>query len=880
MNRLLSLGIALGASSATFLPAQAPTEGEVVLPAAAGWNAFLVHQSDGGIWYAHVDKAVPAYGANEILLCDDKGRCTVLSVYSGKWTAHSVNPDGQWLALSRPADVDPRVPGREVYVGGKGGNVHRVTLRPEPFGKFALESVEIAHAAGEEFHTVLAADLVRERPGDELLVFGITGAVYGLLPAAGDGNGHGDPRAFEFKRLAHVEGRVRDAVVLPGKDGAPPEVYGASRSGHVLRFRVRPGGLEHAPVLQEAMGLGRIARRPRGADDTRPEVLYVTRDDGVLLRLEAAADGWRREAIFAGMQGLRGVAAGRFHDDPAREAVAVYGYGKAVQIVSRAGAGPWQVETAFTGEDQGHWLAAGELDGRNGTDELVATGFGGRAVLLSRPAGYGLRGAAVDVSAPKPGAAPAAARGTRARPWRIAVKGSEEAVRELSPLNYQGGFETKTLVYETLVRIGSDGRIVPGLASAWRMEEGGRVVTFTLREGATFHDGMPVTAQDVAVHFRRWVGLPEHAWLRSNERIVRVEALGARELRITMDRPHALLPDLCAINPTAIRGPGALDREGRHVKPVGSGPFAFGEVRENGRVLRYLRHGAGPDPMPVDLVRLDKSAADDPLDALLRGEVDLVLGSWLVRVDPERAAALRADPRWQVLSAPGSSMTWLSFRHDQGPTADRALRRAVAAAIDRAALVQQVEHGFADPSTGWAAPSVRSWPQGTPPRRAGAPPRLDQPLRIAPPRAGVRGPNLADVVAAQLRASGIPAEVADESQAAPCDLRIEVTHGVPYDPYTTLVSRFTPPRNPRNAESPRFTSTDPRLVALVEKLSATPDEPAREAIHAEIQAFFDAEATIVPLYAPRRIAILPAGMAAPALDHDLYTLDARWLVEK
>src|SRR5690606_18610787 len=110
------------------------------------------------------------------------------------------------------------------------------------------------------------------------------------------------------------------------------------------------------------------------------------------------------------------------------------------------------------------------------------------------------------------------------------------------------------------------------------------------------------------------------------------------------------------------------------------------------------------------LVLLDGEAVEDPLLALLRDEVDAVIGSWLVRVEPQRAASLRRDPRFEVVDGPGSSVTWLAFRLE-GATADVAVRRAVAAAIDRQDLVRRVEHGFADPCTAWAAPSVRVWPR-------------------------------------------------------------------------------------------------------------------------------------------------------------------------
>lgn len=363
-----------------------PADAEVPLPAAAGWQARLVHRGDAGVWYLHVAKVVPAYGQDEILAADDKGRLLVLSVYSGKWTATAVTPDGQWLAPTRPADVDPRVPGDEVYCGGKGGSVHRVTVRNLPFGKWALDTVEIGHVGGEEFHAMLAADVDPAAPGCELLAFGITGAAYQLQPS-GDGDG------FTMVRRCQLPGRVRDTVVLPAANGSAPWIVGASRSGDLVALRLGGGAPEVATWLHEDCGLGRIARGQPGP--TERDVLYVTRDDGVLVRMARGADDrWSRAAIFAGPQGLRGVAAGRLFAD-GREAVAVYGYGREVHVVSRAAGAAWQAELIFAGAQQGHWLALGELDGRNGTDELVASGFGGDVVLLARPAGYGLPDAAL-----------------------------------------------------------------------------------------------------------------------------------------------------------------------------------------------------------------------------------------------------------------------------------------------------------------------------------------------------------------------------------------------------------------------------------------------------------------------------------------------------
>src|SRR5690606_17667369 len=181
----------------------------------------------------------------------------------------------------------------------------------------------------------------------------------------------------------------------------------------------------------------------------------------------------------------------------------------------------------------------------------------------------------------------------------------------------------------------------------------------------------------------------------------------------------------------------------------------------------------GP-PVFLDLVRLGKTPQDDPLDALLRAEVDAVLGSWLVAVDPARAIELRDDPRFTVVDGPGSSMTYLGFRRS-GPTAELAVRRHVTAAIDRDELVRVCAHGFGDPSTGWAAPSITIWPQGTPVPVEGPPPALERPLRLLPVRR--RPAALATTIAAQLTRHGLPTEVVPEG-SQDWDIRIEITYGV------------------------------------------------------------------------------------------------------
>ena len=181
--------------------------------------------------------------------------------------------------------------------------------------------------------------------------------------------------------------------------GSAPEVIAVSRNGLLQSLRVAGGKPVWTTIHAEAMGMGRVALRPRRSDQ-EPLVLYTTLDDGRVLRHErapgpgGAAEGrWTTETVYLGPQGPRGVVAGRFDADPAVETIAVFGYGADVELLRRRPrTASWEREKVFHDRDKGHWLAVGELDGRNGTDEILASGYGGRIVLLARPPGYGKAG--------------------------------------------------------------------------------------------------------------------------------------------------------------------------------------------------------------------------------------------------------------------------------------------------------------------------------------------------------------------------------------------------------------------------------------------------------------------------------------------------------
>lgn len=373
-----ALAAACAAPKSEQRKAEDPKLAHVPVPALAGWDGTLVlDQGTVGVWTVGVLKVFPQYGCPEIVGIDDLGRCHALWSYSGKWTSVTAIADGKWLGGLALADVDPRVPGNELYTGSQQGNLYQVVAYPNTLLDYRL----IGRVPGREVHTIVAADLVPERKGIEEIVFTSPGGLYLATPREDGLDG------FDLRLVEDLPGRVRDALVLPTKPGTPVEIATIGRHGRVEILGWSGGQPTWRTVFEAPMGLGRLALRPKS--DPGAEVLYSTSDDGLIRRHVRAGEGWKHEVIYVGPPGPRGICAGRFDADPKVESVAVFGYSKRVELLSKRGE-KWVAETIFEDRDKGHWVSTGEVDGRNGTDEIVATGYSGRIVLLSRPPGYGL----------------------------------------------------------------------------------------------------------------------------------------------------------------------------------------------------------------------------------------------------------------------------------------------------------------------------------------------------------------------------------------------------------------------------------------------------------------------------------------------------------
>ncbi len=254
-------------------------------------------------------------------------------------------------------------------------------------------------------------------------------------------------------------------------------------------------------------------------------------------------------------------------------------------------------------------------------------------------------------------------------------------------------------VFEGLTRIGPDGTVQPGLAHRWTLSDDGRTYLFHLRDGVRFHDGTAFDAQDVAFTLNR-ARAPNttNAQKALFEPISRVEVIGPLTVAVHLARPVGAFLTHLAWGDAVIVAPESAARNA--VRPIGTGPFRF-EAWRKGAALRLVRYkdywgrkasantGHMPDAIIFTFIP-DPAAA---FAALMAGDVD----GFPSYPAPENIGRFERDPRFRVDYGSGEGEVILAINNGVPPFDDIRVRRALAHAIDRRAIIDGAFFGFGEP---------------------------------------------------------------------------------------------------------------------------------------------------------------------------------------
>lgn len=253
-------------------------------------------------------------------------------------------------------------------------------------------------------------------------------------------------------------------------------------------------------------------------------------------------------------------------------------------------------------------------------------------------------------------------------------------------------------VFEGLYGHDENGNLVPLLAESVKASQDALTYEFALRRNAKFHNGDPVTAADVRFSWQRAVDPelrnPRASSLAAN--IADVEVIDEHTAKITLkQRDSAFLDNmdtLWAIVPKKYIEKVGNEEFGKH--PIGTGPFAFVEKRQNEytKIKAFEQHwGRVPH---VDVVTY-KIVPDDQarLAQVQTGEADLI-----TNIPPPLAARAQKIQGVHVISRPAMSHESIQFNTVSGSRlANRDVRIALNMLVDRKALAKTVMSGYATP---------------------------------------------------------------------------------------------------------------------------------------------------------------------------------------
>jgi len=321
-------------------------------------------------------------------------------------------------------------------------------------------------------------------------------------------------------------------------------------------------------------------------------------------------------------------------------------------------------------------------------------------------------------------------------------------------------------VLEGLTKINMDGKITPLLAESWSTDPDGKVYTFKLRKGVKFHDGEAFDSSDVKWTFERAkaAGSTNKAKKAVFDNISRIETPDASTVIVVLGNADGNFLFRMGENTAVILDPKSAPTEA--TKPIGTGPFKF-DSWAKGSSITLVKNDEFRDAAKVQMKKVTFRFINDPaaqVAALLAGDIDGMPRYGAL----ESLKQFQGDPRFSVTVGGTEGKTIMTINNKKKPFDDVRVRRALAAAIDRKAIIDGAQEGFGTPIGSHMVPSDAGYidltnvnaynPEKAKAllKEAGVATPLNVTLTLPPPAYARKG---GEIIASQLAKVGIVAKI-------------------------------------------------------------------------------------------------------------------------
>ncbi|TNJ48056.1 ABC transporter substrate-binding protein [Phaeobacter sp. B1627] len=245
-------------------------------------------------------------------------------------------------------------------------------------------------------------------------------------------------------------------------------------------------------------------------------------------------------------------------------------------------------------------------------------------------------------------------------------------------------------IFDNIVTRDNAGKIIPQIATDWKQVSDTEMV-LTIRDDVVFHDGEPLTAEDVAFSIQR-ITNPEFGspQLGQFNQIIGAEPTGEYEVTLTTKGAYpVLLAQLVKLSVVPKHVVEAVGNEAFNAAPVGSGPFTFEGWKRGVDVTLSRNENYWGDTGPFETVSfVAVPDASTRVANLSAGTADLI-----VSIDSDFARQLETQSGIQVLTAPTERVAFMGMNTIRAPFDDPEVRKAATMAIDREGIVQGILAG-------------------------------------------------------------------------------------------------------------------------------------------------------------------------------------------
>ena len=244
-------------------------------------------------------------------------------------------------------------------------------------------------------------------------------------------------------------------------------------------------------------------------------------------------------------------------------------------------------------------------------------------------------------------------------------------------------------VYEPLVRMDSNSEIVPALATKWDVDDSGKVYTFTIRKDATFHNGDPITVDDVKYSLEAAIE-SDYTGPYMNF-IDKVEVIDDETVKVTLKYAYAPFLALCTTYSQVVKEDFYADGgESMSKNPIGSGPYKFVEWAQGDKLVFEAYDGYyGGEPSIKHLTYKIIGNSTTASLALESGDIDMSLN-----VGTADVQSLSEKDGITVLEQPSSAFYFVGLNTTVDKLKDVRVRQAIAKCINKENLVEGANDGY------------------------------------------------------------------------------------------------------------------------------------------------------------------------------------------